>query len=445
MREIAVVGTSWKHGTPSALGALTIARDERGARLPQVAHSLGVSDLVYLATCNRVEVTFSTPDANTLETVRRRLAEALTAGTPNTHVQRAPMRAWHGESAAEHLFLVAAGLDSARVGESEIAGQMRDAIEQSRAVALLSHHVEHVYAEALKAARSVRPLTEGHNRRVSLADIAIRHLQARLARTRGAVALVGVSAMTERAAADLARAGYQVIVVNRTLARAEPLAVKVGGISLALEAFRAAPPPVEAVLLATSARTPVLQRSDLERIAARTPSGESPLIIDLGVPPNVSPDDASAADLERIGMDEISTEAARDRERALMGFAEARALIDEALASYRRSAAERLVGPAIAQLRQRYRHTALEGVERLFQRELASLGPAERDAVRRWAETLARRFAHVPAVGLRDVASEAGPAAVQAFFSTTAPEIAATLRKTFGDTGMDLHLDGNEL
>jgi len=429
MHRIGVVGISWRHRRADVLGAFTIPREEREERVPKLAATTGVRELVYLATCNRVEVAFAIDGATPIAACRRQLFAALAGREPQAGEAEHTLRVWQGEGAAEHLFLMTAGLDSARVGESEISGQVREAVDQSRALGLLGPRLEKVFAEAMKVAKHVRPVTEGRIGKVSLAEIALRHVIERIERTPGRVALVGVSPMTEQCARALAARGVPVIVVNRTLERAQALAADVGGESRSLDAFRAAPDGVEAVVVATGAREPVLSRADLERMAARAPSGESPLVVDLGVPANVAPEDAAAADVPRVGMDDISEEAAADRGRILMEFAEARAIVDEALTDLRRHAAERLIGPMIAQMRLRYRQTALEGVERLFERDLVGLGETERETIRRWAETLARRFAHVPSVGLRDLVFQAGPSAVEAFFENSEPELARELHE----------------
>jgi len=438
MHRVGVVGISWRHRRADILGALTIARAERAERLSGLAEAVGVREMVYLATCNRVEVAFVIVGSTPITVYRRRIFGALAGRDARPGEAEHVLRAWQGEGAAEHLFLVAAGLDSARVGENEIAGQLREAIEQSRSLRLLGPRLERVLGEALRVSRRVRPITEGRIGRVSLADIALRHALERLARTPGRVAVVGVSPMTEQCARTLAERGAPLVIVNRTRERASALAAEVGGEAVSLDDFRAEPVGVEVAIVATGSHEPVFSRGDLERIAARVPSGESPLVIDLAVPVNVAPEDAAAADVERIGMDEISDEASEDRQRVLLDFADARAIVEAALIEMRRQAAERLVGPMIAQLRLRYRNTAMEGVERLFARDLAGLGDAERDAVRRWAETLARRFAHVPSVGLRDLVFHAGPGAVEAFFERTEPDLARNVREAVEQAGVDL-------
>ena len=429
MHRIGVVGINWRQQRGTLLDDLTIPRDARIERLPQLREQSGVEELVYIATCNRVEVAFATDGNIPIEDCRRRLFEVLIGREAGAGEAEHALRAWHGEGAAEHLFVVASGLDSARVGESEIAGQIRDALSDATAAGTAGPRLDRVFTEALRVAKRVKPMTEGRIGTVSLAEIAERHAAERALRTHGTVAVIGVSPMTAQCARSLAARGIPVLVVNRTLSRAEALAAEVKGEARALDAFRASPDAVEALILATGAKEPVLGRSELERISARTPSGEPPLLVDLGVPPNVAPEVAAAADVTRIGMDRISEEAAEDRDRLLLDFADAREVIDEAVVEFRRQTAERLVGPVIAQLRLSYRRTALEGVDRLLAKSLPALADADRDVLRRWAETLANRLAHVPSVGLRDLAFASGPSAVEAFFESADPALREALAK----------------
>lgn len=426
MDRIGVIGIAWTRGGTEALARFTIPLDERPARLPRLARQVGAKELVYVATCNRVEIAFVADDGIAVGEFRQRLYAALTdAPAPPGEAERT-FRAWAGEGAIEHLFLVAAGLASARPGETEIAGQLRAAFDLARELRLTGPRLDLVLEEALRVAGRVHAATAVGEGRVSLAEIALDHVRARLARTGGRVALVGVSPMTQRCAKGLP--GARIVVVNRTLARAEALAAEIGGTACTLAAFREDPEPVEALVLATGAEEPVLGRPALERLAARAPSGEPPLVVDMAVPPDVAPADAAAAGLPRLGMDDIIREAEENRRERIVELADARALVDEALAGFRRRLADRLMAPLITSLQRRYQRTADEGVDRLFRKDLAGLGEDERAAVRRWAATLARRFAHVPSVGLRALAEELGSGAVEAFLSGLEDELATELR-----------------
>ena len=115
-------------------------------------------------------------------------AFALLTGRPavNGEAERR-LRAWHGEGAAEHLFLTAAGLDSACVGETEIVGQVRAAQERALELGLCGPSLGLVFEEALEIAARVRGETKLGEGRVSLAEIAVQQLRERIASTPGAL------------------------------------------------------------------------------------------------------------------------------------------------------------------------------------------------------------------------------------------------------------------
>src|SRR5690606_34924821 len=131
-QAVAVVGISWRHASSDQLAGLTLPRESRQAALRALADALEVDELFYLATCNRVEVAFAGGAPLAVPERRARLLRHFAA----TLEPRA-LRAWAGEGAVEHLYLVASGLDSARAGESEIMGQIKAAATECAAAGLL--------------------------------------------------------------------------------------------------------------------------------------------------------------------------------------------------------------------------------------------------------------------------------------------------------------------
>jgi len=419
MEHIGLVGVSTRRAGPGVLEAFTIPKEEQPRRLPEIRRALGVKEMLYMATCNRVEVAFHAEDGVPIAEFRPRIFELLKGRAPEPGESERALRVWAGEGAVEHLFLVASGLDSAQVGEREVRTQLRDAQKLARELGLVGSLLDFLTSEALKVSAEVHRSVNAEKGTTSLADVAAGELLARIKKTKGAVALVGVSPMTKHCGRVLARAGVEVIIVNRTKEHADAFAAEIGGTSRALSEFLRAPDAVEAVLLSTGSPEPILRRPELERLAARVPSGVPPLVIDMAVPPDVDPDAARATGVPRLSMDVITQMAEASRQTKLLDLAPARELVDQGLATVRIQLADRIVGPVIAQITQRYRDTALEGVERLFRKELKNLGEEEREAVRRWAEVLARRFAHVPVLGLRGLAEELGADAVRTFLEAT--------------------------
>jgi glutamyl-tRNA reductase len=414
MHQIGVVGVSYRHAGVDEVARFSVPKDQVVARLPVLRDSLGVSEVFYVSTCNRVEVLYTTVDGAPAGDARREVFRALIGREPQGSEATRVLRAWIGEAAVEHLFLVACGLDSAQTGEQEIAAQIRLAWETARGAQVLGPTLDKLLGEALSMANRVRRL-EGNVRAPSLADLAadrvIRHLDEKPVR----VALIGVSPMTKRCGMILHRAAVPLVVVNRTLQVAEEFAQTVGGQAMALDQFREAPTELGALVLAAGGSEPVLNGTALMKIA-RAASSRSPLLVDFGVPPNADPDAVKDAGINRVGMDDLIQTAQERRLSQLMRLAPVRAAIDERLARLRGELATRAIGRQLADLRGAFEQIAAEEADRAIAEELRDLDANQRELLHRFATTVARRLAHLPLAGLRAAAAHASTDAVDAFF-----------------------------
>ena len=413
MHQIGVVGLSYRHAGVDEVARFALPKAELAARLPALREFLRASEILYVGTCNRVEVLFATNDGSPAGDSRRDVFRALTGRDPQSGEASRILRAWTGEAAVEHLFLVACGLDSAQTGEQEIAIQLRGAWEAAREAQTSGPILDRLLGEALGMANRVHRLEAGV-RAPSLADLAADRAVLHLEGQPENVALVGVSPMTKRCGRALHRAGVPLLVVNRTLQAAEEFAQTVNGKALSLEEFRAQPRDVGAMVLAAGGGEPVLDTSVLTKLA--NIARRAPLIIDFGVPPNVDPQDARLAGLPRVGMNDLIQTAQEQRLSQLMRLAPVRAAIDERLARLRGDLATRAIGRKLADLRGTFEQIAAEEVDRVLAEELRGLDDSQREILQRLGSTVARRLAHLPLAGLRAAAAHASADAVEAFF-----------------------------
>jgi glutamyl-tRNA reductase len=427
--NLGMIGVSWRQGGTESLAEFTPSQEGLAERLHDFARRHELSELALIATCNRVELIFARWPGSGDGDLRTAAFEFLTGRLPTPGEAERRLRAWQGEGAAEHLFLIAAGLDSACVGETEIVGQVKSAHQAAREHGLAGTNLDLIFDEALRIAGRVRGGTRIGAGRVSLAEIATDMLRERMARTPGQVALIGVSPMTERTATGLAASGIDFIVVNRSVAKARELAAQFGQGSLSLADFIADPPAIEALLSATGAETAVLDKSALERLAARAVSGEPPLVVDMAVPADADPVACRELGIRRVGMDAIVEQAESNRSARLSEAAEAREQVDAALDDLQERLAEKLYGPLLGALQRRYQRTAEEGVRRLLKKELNALGDDERHAIEIWSQVLARRFAHIPCLGLRGLLHAGPDGSIDAFLNGLEPEFADELRQ----------------
>lgn len=475
MHQIGVVGLSYRHVGVDEVARFSVPKTEVAARLPALRDALGVSEIFYVATCNRVEVLFSMPEGAHAGDARQEVFRALIGREPKGSEATRILRAWTGEAAVEHLFLVTCGLDSAQAGEQEIAAQIRLAWETARDVQVCGPTLDKLLSEALSMANRVHKL-EANVRSPSLADLAadriVRHVNGRAA----TVALVGVSPMTRRCGMILHRAGIPLLVVNRTVETAEEFAATVGGRAMQLDQFRESPTALGALVLAAGGSEPILDAAALTRIAQaagitagpvavphaaavsrsdsaltqtlgpgskapnaaprtrdaappaagallqasgaipKAPATLPPLLLDFGVPPNADPAATKAVGIARVGMDDLIQAAQERRLSQLMRLAPVRAAIDERLTRLRGELATRAIGRRLADLRGTFEQIAAEEAERALAEELRDLDESQRELLQRFASTVARRLAHLPLAGLRAAAAHASTDAVDAFF-----------------------------
>lgn len=430
MQQIGVVGLSYRHAGVDQVARFAVPRAELPARLPQLRAQLNAAEIVYVGTCNRVEVVYATHDGRPAPDLREGVYRLLTGHAPAPGEAARVLRAWAGEAAVEHLLLLACGLDSAQTGEHEIAAQLRDAWEDARAANTCGPVLDRVVGESLAMARRVRGLSAG-SRAPSLGDLAAQRVLQHLNGGGGRAALVGVSPMTRRCATLLAAARVPLLIVNRTAQPAEELARAVSGEAVALEQFRKAPQAVSAVVLAAGGGTAVLDGGALARL--RAAADVAPLVIDFGVPPNVDPAAAQRAGLDRVGMHDLIEAAQGRRMEQLMRLAPVRAAIDERLTRLRTELATRAIGPQLAGLRGTFERIAAEEVARALAHELRTLDERQRSELERLARTVAHRLAHLPLAGLRAAALHASSDAVEAFFAATETARAAGPRAGAAD------------
>lgn len=422
MDQIGVVGLSYRHAGTEEIAGFALAKEAIPARLPLLKAALQVEELAYLATCNRVEVVFATSGEQPAQDCRNEVFRALTGREPESGEARAALRAWTGEAAVEHLFLLACGLDSAQAGEREIAVQLRAAWQAARTAETCGPTLDHVFGEALAMSARMQQLAAAE-RVPSLADLAVGRMMRQLGEKPGLVALVGVSAMTRRCGELLHQAGVALIVTNRSADAAVQFTQTLADRSptrsspvrmLPLELFKKTPPELSGLILATGGSEPVLDEATLARIAAGAP--RAPLIVDFGLPANVDPGAARRNGFMRIGMDELIEAAQEQRIAHLMRLAPVRAAIDDRLAHLRHQLAARAIGPQLADLRGAFERIASAEVDRLLLEELKGLDLQQRAHLQRFATTIARRLAHLPLAGLRAAAAEGSSASVEAFF-----------------------------
>ncbi|MDQ1598051.1 MAG: glutamyl-tRNA reductase [Microbacteriaceae bacterium] len=305
-----------------------------------------VSGAVVLATCNRFEAyveideSLSTEAATTTAAVENTVRVISAASGVEPAELRDTVTVLLGDSVAEHLFAVSSGLESVIVGEDEISGQVRRALEHARTAGTTSSGLERLFQKAASTSRGVKNNTAIGGAGRSLVRLGLELASSRIAdwaQTR--VLIVGTGQYAATTVAALRDRGAENVTVFSPSGRASKFALRLGlAASTDLVAALAA---ADVVITCTSSEAPVISARLLSPGARR-------IVIDLGLPRNVDPDVSGVDGIELLDLETISLHAPLEE---LSATSDARALVSEAASEFAAHAAEQQLAPAIVALR----------------------------------------------------------------------------------------------
>lgn len=241
---------------------------------------------VILSTCNRTEIYVM--DSQPAEEASINFLTAMTGVSfanllPHIYLRK-------NETAVDHLFSVAAGLDSMIVGEFEILGQVGHALEVAEKVEMVNLELRHIFQSAVRAGRRVRDETGISKNALSVSSVAVDLATKVVGALEGCkVMVIGAGEAGSLVAKVAKERGVSCIVVaNRTPERAAALAATLGGTTVSLENLAAELSTVNIVVSCAGAPQRILDTSHVATAMRQRP--ELPLvIIDIAVPRDVEP------------------------------------------------------------------------------------------------------------------------------------------------------------
>lgn len=263
----------------------------------------GLREVVLVSTCNRVEIYAVTdaawPNGNELF---RLLSKDGTDVSDRLYVKE-------GAAAIEHLFSVTSGLDSMVLGETEITGQIKQAYLAAQESKLTGKILNRAFQTAFQVAKEIRTETSIGRGATSVGSVAV-ELAERIfdqdfsSRT---VMIVGAGKMGEACVRHLAKKGAKdVMVVNRSLAKAEALAAEIGGRPVRFSELFSAMAQADIVVSSTGARRVILDRNSLSPVLAAR-GGRPLFLIDIAVPRDIADDVQELDNVYLYNIDHLQT------------------------------------------------------------------------------------------------------------------------------------------
>jgi len=389
-----ISGLTVSHRTASIEAIEQVSNGDPARVAARLAAAASVDEVFVLETCNRFEAYVVTPTPASGAAV---LASVVAPLDADAAIQMA-----HEES-LRHLLRVAAGLESVVIGEDQILGQFKRAVEDARRRGELGALLEPGLMKAVHVGERVRATTAINEGVISMGSAAVQLAASEHPLADARIAVIGAGEMAGLILAALAdRDVSQIEIVNRTLPHAEHLAARVDAPATArpLGELDAAVAAADVIFSATGADGYLLTPADMVDAPA--------VIVDASQPRVVDPTVAVGTEAVVYDMDDLDAVTSSTTSSRAAAAREAEAVIDEELEHllylYKRRRADAAISTmyeAAAAVRDREVATALNRLDD----EVAADAQTE-EVIESMADAIIGQLLAAPTRSLRDAAVE---------------------------------------
>jgi glutamyl-tRNA reductase len=412
--SVLVVGLSHKGAPLATLERVALTGDALDKLLHDVARADDVAGALVLSTCNRVEIY---AEVGKFHGAVAAICDLLSRHSHVPPAELTPCLYVHYEDrAVQHLLAVACGLDSMVIGESQILGQLRQALHTARQHGTLGRTLSELGTLALRAGKRTHAETSVGAAGASLVSVglqaAARHFadgSAGIAALAGRrVLVVGAGSMSGLAVASVTRAGgAELTVASRTRQRAERLAASADGRAGDMSALVDLMAAADLVVTCTGASGHVISADTVQAALQRRADPSAPLVLlDLAMPRDVDPEVAS---LDGVALTDLETLAGDDQAAVRPGeaeVAEVRRIMAEELAAHMSANRAAAVTPTVVALRAKAAGVVDSELARLAGRlDLDATAMAE---VEKSMRRVTDKLLHDPTVRVKELAGSPG-------------------------------------
>jgi glutamyl-tRNA reductase len=402
--SVVVVGLDRERAPLGVLERVAVGDEVLAKTLGELRDRVPVSEVVVLSTCLRTEI-YAVVDRfhEGVERIHEYLAD-LAGGSVSELSEH--LHVLFDDAVTVHLFEVASGLRSAVVGETEVLGQVRRAVDVADHERAAGPVLSGLFRRAVQVGRRVRTETAIARGTTSLSHVALALAAEQLGGDLRArrVTVVGAGDMGESLVSALhaKHRPAELVVVNRTQARARALSDAAGGRAVGLSELPEALSGADAVIVSTGATVPVLDAELLRPIGEQR--RDAPLVIvDLGVPRNVEPAVKQLAGIALFDMDDLTAHAERALEGRRAELAQARAIVAREIERFREDDRARGAAPVVAALRTRVEELRQAEIDRHRARN-RDLDAVQWDEVEAVVRDVVAKLVHQPTVALKQAA-----------------------------------------
>ncbi|MDB5029512.1 glutamyl-tRNA reductase [Mucilaginibacter sp.] len=403
MKYLKVIAFTHKQIELKELGKLVICEENLTDKLQHVKAEFGISEIFYLATCNRVEFVIITPE-DVDKAFANKLIKALDIDLCAEHMGAFVDAAsiYQDQEALNHLLRMSCSLESLVVGEKEILSQLRKAYEDSREAGLTGDCLRMFMTCVVKTAKEVYTNTNIAKNPISVVSLAYRKLNDLKLCSNARILIIGAGETNQNISKYLQKHKFSNFAVfNRTLSKAQKLAVDLNGEAFTLDGLKTYNKGFDVIITSTSATEPIIT----PEIYASLLNGETgkKTIVDLAIPNDTAPEVLERFPVNYIEVCSLSEVAKRNLQERYQELTHAEAIIAQNMAEFIQMLKQRRIELAMRQVPEKIKEIRNTAINSVFADELQGMDQQSREVLERVINYMEKKYISVPMVMAKDI------------------------------------------
>lgn len=373
MDSFKVIAFTHKNFPFELIGKLHLSPDEQATVLGNLKSHFGLNELLFLSTCNRIEllmITTATVNRLFVKEIALFLNSRLNNVEAGTLSETAEV--YEGDEAVEHMLKVASSLESLVIGEREIITQVRKAYDFCNALGLTGDFMRLLTKQTIETAKEIYTDTAISKNPVSVASLAYRQLRAYGIKNDARILFVGSGETNTILANYLQKHKFaNFAVFNRTLANAAKLASLLNGKAFELSALQNYAEGFDVLFVCTGSSEPLITKTIYSRL--KNSEASKKIIVDLSLPANVTEEVAKDKHVHYIDINSLKAQAEVNLQLRRNEIVKCEEIIKERTALFNRLYQERRVELAFGQVPKQVKAINELAVNEVFAKEINSL------------------------------------------------------------------------
>ena len=399
--EIAVIGMSHKTAPVEVRERFSLDEDSACLFMEKLRET-GIEELVYVSTCNRVELYFAVTDIH--KSFKKIYSLLNETASPGPDVSRKNVYKLTGRDAVKHLLMVASSLDSMVIGENEISAQ----IKESYSIAVNGNFtgviLNRLFHQAFSTAKRVRTETEISRNPVSVAFIASELASSVFTDlSEKSALLIGAGEMGELILKYLAKSKVRdITIANRSLQNAERIthAIERTAKIVPLDDIELALGRSDIIISSAASKDYIITPGILaDAVESR---GNRPLfIIDISVPRNVDPACSEIQNVFLYNIDDMKKIADENLKNRILEAENAEKLVDEDLNSFMEWYCELEIIPIITRINRTFEEVRESELKKFRRKKMKHLSDEDFRLVEELSENIMNKTLHNPIMAIK--------------------------------------------